>query len=290
MENKKKIREFVNRESKGQSLSKPDDSEQVEKEKGNLDNFLICEQTKKTLRKEKIEYLFPIQYATFNLVYEKKDLIGRDRTGSGKTLAFCLPVLERMRKNGNYFKNVQGQRPLILILVPTRELAIQVTKELNRFKNSPKEYRLLSVYGGTDINKQINALMNGVEVVVGTPGRIIDLISREHLYLNSLQVFVFDETDIMLEIGFKVDIEKILNFTKQDLNHYNRKMEEVQFLLFSATIPQWIDKIALNFMKKDLIRINMIKNSEVKTSKTVKHLSIFLSNKTQKINAIGDII
>lgn len=129
-----------------------------EEQKGQFDKFKISDETRKTLEKENIKYLFPIQVATFNSVYEGKDLIGKDRTGSGKTLAFALPVLERIRKKNKHFHMKSGQKPLILVLVPTRELAIQVTKEFLRFRNREDEYRVLSIYGGSDIYAQIAAL------------------------------------------------------------------------------------------------------------------------------------
>ncbi|MCP4294303.1 MAG: DEAD/DEAH box helicase [Proteobacteria bacterium] len=95
-------------------------------------------------------FLFPIQSATFLPIFNKKDLIGRDRTGSGKTLAFCLPVLERFRKEKK-FQRKRGQLPFMMIIVPTRELCIQVAKEFERFQNNEREYRVQKVYGGKNI-------------------------------------------------------------------------------------------------------------------------------------------
>ena len=257
---------------------------------GEFKKFPISEQTIETLKNNGYKYLFPIQQFTYNDIFAGRDLIGRDRTGSGKTLAFTLPILEKMRKSNTYFVDKRGQKPLILVLVPTRELAIQVTKEFEKLKNKPKEYRVLSVYGGTDINEQIFKLRGGVEVVVGTPGRIMDLQERRELILSDLQVIVLDETDQMLNFGFQEDIEKILKGAKDDLYEINRKMNELQFLLFSATIPRWVEKIAYKFMKSDLSRIDMTKDSEIKTSVTVGHYCISFPNKDQKIAAIGDVV
>jgi len=175
-------------------------------------------------------------------------------------------------------------------LVPTRELAIQVTKEFERFKNSDREYRVSSIYGGSEINAQINELRDGVEIVIGTPGRIIDLLERKVLQTKKLKYMVLDETDQMLNIGFQEDIEKILKFIKNEFEEHNRSVEKIQFLLFSATVPRWVEKIASKFMKKDVVQVDMIKHSDVKTSKTVKHLSIFIPTKEHKIPAIGDIV
>ena len=258
--------------------------------RGDFKNFTISETSVRTLKKTGINYLFPIQVDSFNHILTGKDLIGRDRTGSGKTLAFALPILERLRNGKEFFVNKRGQRPYILCLVPTRELAIQVTKEFERFKNSDNEYRVLSIYGGTDIGLQLDALRDGVEVVIGTPGRVIDLLERRALSTSDLRHMILDETDQMLNIGFQEDIERILRYVKSEFDEMRKPIESIQFLLFSATIPSWVEKMSSKFMKRDLVFIDMIKHSEVKTSKTVEHLSIFIPSKELKIPAIGDIV
>ena len=258
--------------------------------KGNFSKFPISDTTIETLKNNGYKYLFPIQQATYTDIFEGSDLIGKDRTGSGKTLAFTLPILERLRRNNKFFLNIRGQRPLIMVLVPTRELAIQVTKEFEKLKNTPNEYRVLSVYGGTDINEQIFRLKGGVEVIVGTPGRIMDLQDRKELILSDLQVIVLDETDQMLNIGFQEDIERILKGVREDISEKDRKPDDIQFLLFSATVPRWVEKIAYKFMKRDLVRVDMIKDSTIKTSVTVDHYCISFPNKDQKISAIGDVV
>lgn len=258
--------------------------------RGSFDRFPISENTVRNLKNKEIPYLFPIQYETFNHIYQGADLIGRDRTGSGKTLAFALPILEKMRAQGNFFLNRRGQRPLILCLVPTRELAIQVTNEFVRFKNTDHEYRVLPVYGGTMISIQRDSLRNGAEVVVGTPGRVIDLIDRQDLQLTDIRHLILDETDQMLNIGFQEDIEKILKKVKDALEQSQRRFEEIQCLLFSATIPSWVQNISSRFMKPNVVFIDMIKRSEVKTSKTVEHLSMFIPSKEMKIPSLGDIV
>ena len=272
---------------------KPIDKEEKEvdpKIAGDFKNFAICEKSIENLKKTGISYLFPIQSSTFNAIYQGKDLIGRDRTGSGKTLAFTLPNLEKFRKENRFSELKRGQRPLIVVIVPTRELCIQVGKEYERFKNSSNEYRVLTVYGGTPIYNQIRSLEQGVEVVVGTPGRLMDLQDRGNLSMRSVEVFILDEVDQMLNFGFQEDIEKILKKTKDEFETINRKLAEIQYLLFSATVPKWIDKIASKFLKPDIFRVDMIKDQKVRTSKTVEHLSIFFANKDAKIKAIGDVV
>lgn len=276
-------RENVNSEGPTQTLSQ----EQVS---GNFDNFPISAESKNTLIKTGINYLFPIQAKSFKPIYEGRDLIGKDRTGSGKTLAFCLPLLEKLRLEGKSFINTRGQSPFIIVLVPTRELCMQVTKEFVRFMNKEKEYRVLSVYGGTEIYPQLDALRNGVDVMIGTPGRIIDLMDRKAFSFRSLKHFILDETDQMLNIGFQEDIERILKTLRTELEENQKSIDNIQFMLFSATIPKWVDQIASRFMKRDLVFVDMIKNSETKTSKTVEHLSLFFPSKDHKIEATGDLV
>ena len=270
--------------------SQPNQTTAQESVSGNFDNFPISDETKKTLLKTGINYLFPIQAKSFNPIYEGRDLIGKDRTGSGKTLAFSLPVLEKMRAEGKTLVNARGQAPFVIVLVPTRELCMQVSKEFIRFMNFEKEYRVLSVYGGTEIYPQIDALRNGVEVMVGTPGRIIDLMDRRAFSFRSLRHFILDETDQMLNIGFQEDIERVLKTLRAELEENKKSIELIQFMLFSATIPRWVDQIANKFMKPNLVFVDMIRGSETKTSKTVEHLSLFFPSKDHKIEAIGDLV
>lgn len=258
--------------------------------KGDLTRFNISDESVATLKANGYAHLFPIQQATYEDIFEGNDVIGKDRTGSGKTLAFALPVLERLRKSQKCFKDKKGQKPTVMVLVPTRELAIQVGKEFEKLKNSRDEYRVLTVYGGTDINEQMFKLRAGVEIIVGTPGRIIDLRDRKELSMSRIKVVVLDETDQMLSFGFQEDIEKIFNGVKIDITKKNRQIEDIQFLLFSATVPKWVDVVAATFMKKNLVRVDMIKDSEVKTSVTVDHYCILCAREEEKFSVIPDII
>lgn len=120
-------------------------------------SFNLGPETIKTLLRNGIKYLFPIQKATFGAIAAGKDVIGKDRTGSGKTLAFALPVLEKMRAR-NMFRQSPGQRPFKIVIVPTRELALQVSSEYEKLKNYENEYRVATIYGGSDIQAQISKL------------------------------------------------------------------------------------------------------------------------------------
>uniref|UniRef100_A0A804UFS6 Helicase ATP-binding domain-containing protein n=1 Tax=Zea mays TaxID=4577 RepID=A0A804UFS6_MAIZE len=163
-----------------------------------------------------------------------KDMIGRARIGTGKTLAFGIPIMDKIlsynEKNGN---------PLAIILAPTRELARQVEKEFR--ESAPLD--TLSVYGGVPINQQMRALKYGVDIVVGTPGRVIDLLRRGVLNLSQIQFVVLDEADQMLAVGFDEDVEVIMEQLPQ-----NR-----QSMLFSATMPSWIRKISNKYLKDPVI-------------------------------------
>ena len=173
----------------------------------------------------------PIQEQTIPLALEGKDVIGQAQTGTGKTAAFGLPTLEK----------IDVDNPVIqaLVIAPTRELAVQSQEELFRFGRS-KGVKVRSVYGGSSIEKQIKALKSGAHIVVGTPGRLLDLIKRKALKLNHIETLILDEADEMLNMGFLEDIEAIIS----------RVPEERQTLLFSATMPDAIKRIGVQFMKE----------------------------------------
>ncbi|MEA4863193.1 MAG: DEAD/DEAH box helicase [Victivallaceae bacterium] len=158
------------------------------------------------------------------------DLIGQAGTGTGKTAAFGLPIIERLMPGGD--------APRALVLSPTRELAMQIADELNSLKGA-KNLQIAAFYGGQNIAIQLQRLRNGVDVVIGTPGRVLDLIERGKLELGSLEFAVLDEADEMLDMGFIEDIEAILSRTGE-----NRRM-----LMFSATMPPEITGIAERFMR-----------------------------------------
>ena len=148
----------------------------------------------------------PIQRQAIPPLLQGRDLLGQAATGTGKTAAFALPVLERIARQAE-----RGE-PMALVLVPTRELAMQVSEAMHRYGRELGA-RILPVYGGQPIGRQLRALARGVDVVVATPGRAIDHITRQTLGLGSLEVVVLDEADEMLDMGFAEDIEAILRHT-----------------------------------------------------------------------------
>lgn len=172
----------------------------------------------------------PIQEQTIPLALEGKDVIGQAQTGTGKTAAFGLPTLNKI--------DVENPAIQALVIAPTRELAVQSQEELFRFGRE-KGVKVRSVYGGSSIEKQIKALKSGAHIVVGTPGRLLDLIKRKALKLNGIETLILDEADEMLNMGFLEDIESIIS----------RVPESRQTLLFSATMPDAIKRIGVQFMK-----------------------------------------
>lgn len=140
---------------------------------------------------------------TFEQIYAKKDIIARDLTGSGKTLGFCLPMVERLRAENKFATQQGNYRSLkAIVLAPTRELALQVSGELEKLKHSDNEYKVLTVYGGTSINDQTYKLRNGVDFFVGTCGRVMDHIERGNIDFQALEAVILDEADQMLDMGF----------------------------------------------------------------------------------------
>ncbi|WP_027626801.1 DEAD/DEAH box helicase [Clostridium lundense] len=183
-----------------------------------------------------------IQAEAIPVVLSGKDMIGQAQTGTGKTLAFGAPIISKIKRNTN---NISA-----LILTPTRELAIQITDELARLSKYTRT-RLLPVYGGQPIDRQIRSLKKGVDIVVGTPGRILDHIDRGSIDLSDVNYLVLDEADEMLNMGFIDDIETIIKSTNEDR----------QTLLFSATMPGPIKKLASRYMKENPTHIAIIKNT-----------------------------
>ena len=177
----------------------------------------------------------PIQKISIpQIINSKDDLKAFAQTGTGKTAAFSLPILEQIDLKN---KNTQA-----IILSPTRELAIQIAKNIAEFAKNIKGFNVLAVYGGAKIDEQISKLKRGAQIVVGTPGRTVDLIKRRRLNLNSIQWLVLDEADEMLNMGFKDELDQILEATPSSK----------QTLLFSATFPRDVEAIARNYMKKPI--------------------------------------
>ena len=168
----------------------------------------------------------PIQAEAIPSLLEGRDVLGQAQTGTGKTAAFGIPALEKV--------DISDKRTQVLMLCPTRELAVQVTEELRRIAKYKKGLKLETVYGGDSIERQIRSLKIGAQIVVGTPGRVMDLIERKALKLDFVNYVVLDEADEMLDMGFREDIDTILESVP----------DERQTVLFSATMSKPIMSIA----------------------------------------------
>ncbi|MDV2976683.1 DEAD/DEAH box helicase [Glutamicibacter sp. HZAU] len=179
----------------------------------------------------------PIQAATIPLLLEGRDVVGLAQTGTGKTAAFALPALSRMAELAD--TNGPAKTPQILVLAPTRELALQVAEAFTSYAKYLPNFTVLPVYGGSPYGPQLNGLRRGAQVVVGTPGRVIDHINKGSLDLSNLQYVVLDEADEMLRMGFAEEVDKILEATP----------EEKQVALFSATMPRTIRRIASEYLR-----------------------------------------
>ncbi|MCA1835304.1 MAG: DEAD/DEAH box helicase, partial [Actinobacteria bacterium] len=189
----------------------------------------------RTLRAVGIERTFAIQELTLPLALAGEDLIGQARTGTGKTLGFGVPLIQRITTAAEALDGT----PRALVVVPTRELCLQVTADLTAAGRN-LGIRVLPVYGGRPYEPQVKALSRGVDLVVGTPGRLLDLAEQRYLVLGKVRVLVLDEADEMLDLGFLPDIERILQMVPQ----------QRQTMLFSATMPGPIIKLARNFLNR----------------------------------------
>jgi ATP-dependent RNA helicase DeaD len=213
----------------------------------NLDNELISAITELGFVKPT-----PIQELVIPVLLESnRDLVGLAQTGTGKTAAFGLPMIQ---KTDTEIKNTQG-----LILSPTRELCIQIAKDLQSYSRFNRNIRITPVYGGSSIETQINELRKGSHIVVGTPGRTLDLIKRKKLNISKINIVVLDEADEMLTMGFKEDLNSILEQTP----------DNKQTLLFSATMPSGIVKISGKFMKNP---VEITAGNKNTGAENVKHI------------------
>lgn len=197
----------------------------------------LSDQVIKSVENMGFEETTPIQEKTIPLVMAGRDVIGQAQTGTGKTAAFAIPLVERL---GNESGTIGG-----LVITPTRELAVQVAEELNKIGQF-KGIRALPIYGGQDINRQLRALKNKPQIIVGTPGRLMDHMRRRTIRLQEVEMVILDEADEMLNMGFVDDIEAILKDIPGGC----------QTLLFSATMPRPIQNLAQRFLDNpEFIRI-----------------------------------
>jgi ATP-dependent RNA helicase DeaD len=221
----------------------------------------------KSINELGFDTLFPIQAQAIAPLLEGKDVIGQAQTGTGKTAAFGVPMVQNLNRE---VRGVQG-----LVLVPTRELANQDADNIAKFGKFAK-VKVLAVYGGESINKQVHALANGVQIVVGTPGRLIDLMERRVLNLGSVRFVVLDEADRMLDMGFIEDIEFILSKTPRDR----------QTALFSATMDESVMRLSNKYMKNP--QKILVSKDEIALTQMKQFYAVM--NQGGKLPALCDIL
>jgi len=214
----------------------------------------------------------PIQRETIPILLEGRDLLGQAATGTGKTAAFALPILQRIPPDGGRIE------PLALVLVPTRELAVQVSEAIYRYGRD-LGIQVLPIYGGQPIGRQLQALKRGVHVVVATPGRAIDHIGRGTLPLGAVQVVVLDEADEMLDMGFAEDIEAIFEATPPDR----------QTVLFSATMPPRIERIIKRHLD-DPARIQIARAPSGAGDSPLVRQSAYVVARAHKLAALARVL
>lgn len=221
-----------------------------------------------TVRKLGYERPSPIQAATIPALIEGRDVIGMAQTGTGKTAAFALPILAKIKSG--------SKNPQALVLCPTRELAIQVSEAFQSYAANIPNFHVLPIYGGQDMRTQLRGLQRGVQVIVGTPGRLLDHLDRRSLDLSELHTVVLDEADEMLRMGFNEDVEAILKKTPG--NH--------QIALFSATMPPPIRRVADTYLKNPIeVKIE----TSVTTNENIEQFYWLVSG-TNKLEALTRIL
>lgn len=212
----------------------------------------------------------PIQTLAIPYVMQGKDVVGQAQTGTGKTAAFGIPALDKIDLN--------IKKPQVLIMCPTRELAVQVSEEMSKLGKFKRGLKILPVYGGQSIDRQIYALKKGVHVIIGTPGRLLDHLRRKTLSFDYTSTIILDEADEMLKMGFREDIESILSQFK----------EERQTLLFSATMPKAILEI-INKYQNDPEIVKVAHKELTTPNVTQSYLEVNERNKLEVLTRLIDI-
>nr|XP_028585281.1 nucleolar RNA helicase 2 [Podarcis muralis] len=269
-----------NTEESNTECESDQDQELTEEQKeGDFANFNLSKATIDLLKARGVTYLFPVQVKTYKHISDGKDVIAQARTGTGKTFSFAIPLIEKLQ--GDPQERKRGRTPKVLVLTPTRELAMQVARD---FKDVTRKLTVACFYGGTAYNGQLDLMRNGIDILVGTPGRIKDHLQNNKLDISNLKHVVLDEVDQMLDMGFAEQVEEILAYA------YKKDSEDnPQTLLFSATCPHWVYDVAKKYMKSRYEQIDLIGKKTQKTAMNVEHLAIEC-HWSQRAAVIGDVI
>lgn len=235
-----------------------------------FDELQLDERMIRAITEMGFEEASPIQAQAIPVVLEGRDIIGQAQTGTGKTAAFGLPLLQKV--------NPKVKKLQAIVLLPTRELAIQVAEEMRRFSKFMHGIKVLPVYGGQDIVKQIRSLKDGTQIMVGTPGRVMDHMRRKTVKVDYVHTVVLDEADEMLNMGFLEDMETILS----------QLPEQRQTLMFSATMPQAIADIARRFQNSP-VTVRVIKKELTVPKVTQYYYEVKPKNKVEVMCRILDM-
>lgn len=235
-----------------------------------FEDLQINDNIKRAVLEMGFEEPSPIQAQSIPVILSGKDVIGQAQTGTGKTAAFSIPLLEMVNPED---KSLQA-----VVLCPTRELAIQVSSEIRKIGKYMHGVKTLPVYGGQPIDRQIKSLKNGVQVVIGTPGRVIDHINRKTLKLDNVKMIMLDEADEMLDMGFREDIEMILSKTP----------EERQTTFFSATMPKGILELTKQY-QKDPVHIKVVRKELTVPNIKQYYIETRSSNKLEVLCRLIDV-
>ena len=227
-----------------------------------------------------ITHPFPIQAMTLPVALGGHDIIGQAKTGTGKTLGFGIPALQRVigRDDAGYDALPTPGAPQALVIVPTRELAVQVANDLQNAARK-RNARIATIYGGRAYEPQVDALQKGVEVVVGTPGRLIDLFKQKHLVLKNVKMVILDEADEMLDLGFLPDVETLIAATPAVR----------QTLLFSATMPGPVIAMARRYMSQPTHIRAADPEDEGLTKRDIRQL-IYRAHSMDKVEVVARIL
>lgn len=260
-------------DSRVANTSEATDSAQQEADSAEKDGFEalgLPDAILKAVAKVGFETPSPIQAQTIPVLMQGYDVMGLAQTGTGKTAAFALPILSRI--------DVKKRHPQALILAPTRELALQVADSFQSFADHLGDIHVLPIYGGQAYGIQLSGLRRGAQIIVGTPGRVIDHLEKGSLDISNLRFLVLDEADEMLNMGFQEDVERILEDTPEDK----------QVALFSATMPNGIRRLSRDYMK-DPHEIQVKSQTRTNTNITQRYLNVAHRNKLDALTRILEV-
>lgn len=260
-------------DSRVANTSEATDSAQQEADSAEKDGFEalgLPDAILKAVAKVGFETPSPIQAQTIPVLMQGHDVMGLAQTGTGKTAAFALPILSRI--------DVKKRHPQALILAPTRELALQVADSFQSFADHLGDIHVLPIYGGQAYGIQLSGLRRGAQIIVGTPGRVIDHLEKGSLDISNLRFLVLDEADEMLNMGFQEDVERILEDTPEDK----------QVALFSATMPNGIRRLSRDYMK-DPHEIQVKSQTRTNTNITQRYLNVAHRNKLDALTRILEV-